>query len=225
MLGVVCQGLTGFIAQSFFTWRIWKLSSARMRGIIPIMIMPFVIVQPVLCITFVAQALENNNGVSSVEGTSVMQYIEAFCGTAAGVDIAIALVMCTLLYMGRSGFNKHTDRMLLRLMFISVNTGLWTALLSIVVIALLVGLPSSNREYIAGCFPLATLYCNSVLANLNARSYVRSIPSEYLSTLHTASRFNPSLVNVSVETETTQYDDYESMGHDSPKDATDELKS
>ncbi|KAH7921935.1 hypothetical protein BV22DRAFT_691933 [Leucogyrophana mollusca] len=221
MLGVVCQGLTGFIAQSFFTWRIWRLSGAWMRWIIPTMIMPFVIVQPI----FVGEALADSTGVSAVEGTSLRQYIEAFCGSAAGVDIVIAVVMCILLYMGRTGFNKNTDRMLLRLMIISVNTGLWTALLGVLVIILLVALPTSNRAYIAVCFPLSTLYCNTMLANLNARSYVRnvdSMPLEHISTLN-ASRKSPTpVLNISVDT--TKWEEYDSVGHDTVVDAPLRLK-
>ena len=84
-----------------------------------------------------------------------------------------------------------TDRMLLRLIFISVNTGLSSALfalLSVIMVRLdvhrmlsrlsspsfwqLVLFPT-DLIFTALYYPLCTVYCNTMLASLNARSFVR----------------------------------------------------
>ncbi|KIJ06274.1 hypothetical protein PAXINDRAFT_20528 [Paxillus involutus ATCC 200175] len=80
--------------------------------------------------------------------------------------------MCTLLAMGRTGFNEKTDRMLLRLILVSINTGLWTAVLALLSIILLVSLPATELVYAGVYYPLCTLYSNTFLANLNIRSYI-----------------------------------------------------
>ena len=82
--------------------------------------------------------------------------------------------------------------MLLRLIFISVNTGLSSALLALLCLVLVrldmlltQHFPDSHRTlwqlvmyptdifFAAVYLPLCTVYCNTLLANLNVRSFVR----------------------------------------------------
>jgi len=68
--------------------------------------------------------------------------------------------------------SSSTDRMLLRLIFISVNAGLSTALFALLFLILFLIYPT-DLIYPALYLPLCTAYCNSLLANLNMRSFVR----------------------------------------------------
>ncbi|KAF9238079.1 hypothetical protein BU15DRAFT_62726 [Melanogaster broomeanus] len=120
--------------------------------------------------------------VSVFEVTSnsmLMNLADAYNGIAAAVDIVIAIAMCTLLAMGRTGFSEKTDRMLLRLIVISLNTGLWTAILALLSMILLMSLPSTEMLYTGVNYPLCSLYCNTLLANLNIRPYLQGGEQAY----------------------------------------------
>jgi hypothetical protein len=85
-------------------------------------------------------------------------------GAATAVDITITIALCTLLIMGRTGFEKcetfmppfyrhwlilcysSTDRMILRLIFISVNTGLWSAIFAFLSVILVGNTPDGDHD-------------------------------------------------------------------------------
>ncbi|KAF9238057.1 hypothetical protein BU15DRAFT_75453 [Melanogaster broomeanus] len=83
-----------------------------------------------------------NTSIDLVSGPLLQTVANAMSGIAAAVDVSITIAMCTLLAMGLTGF-EDTDRILLRLIFISVNTGLSSALFTLFVIAL-VGKPEQR---------------------------------------------------------------------------------
>jgi len=112
-------------------------------------------------------------------GPLLMKMAFVCFGLATGVDVVITISLCTLLVMGRTGF-ENTDRMLLRLIFITVNTGLSCALFSFLSSILLAIYPD-NLIFTAFYFPLCSVYCNTVLASLNARSFVRGSVKPHLS--------------------------------------------
>ncbi|KIJ64795.1 hypothetical protein HYDPIDRAFT_28156 [Hydnomerulius pinastri MD-312] len=170
-LASLVTSLLSFITQSFFVYRIWSLNKTRFKWVVPAALMPFITAQPVICSYYVAKALVASNA-DAVRGDLLKTVANASNGIAAAVDVVIAIAMCILLAMGRTGFNQNTDRMLLRLMFISINTGLWTAVVAVLAVILLVALPS-EEVYSVAILPLGTLYCNTLLASLNVRSYVR----------------------------------------------------
>ena len=91
--------------------------------------------------------------------------------------------------------------MIFRLIVLTINTGLWTAVFAILVLGLVRILPPTVKFttayidslwtypvqyipyqneliYTALDFPLTSLYLNSLLANLNAREYVRGAKSD-----------------------------------------------
>ncbi|KIJ64706.1 hypothetical protein HYDPIDRAFT_111276 [Hydnomerulius pinastri MD-312] len=170
-ISVAVTTTASFVAQSYFVWRIWFLSTNRyFKFIFSAVMMPVVIAQPVLGIYCTTVTMISPTVM--VISSRIQTVATAYTGSAAAVDIVIALAMCTLLATGRTGCNKHTDRMLLRLIVVSVNTGLWTAVFGLLTVVLLVTLPK-DLVYLGVFLPLCTLYCNTVLANLNVREYVR----------------------------------------------------
>ncbi|TBU28080.1 hypothetical protein BD309DRAFT_872291 [Dichomitus squalens] len=91
----------------------------------------------------------------------------------AFVDIAIvAMMIYSLLREGYPRF-QSSRRMIFRLIVLTINTGLWTAVFAIIDLGLIVPYPN-QLYYCAVDFPLTSLYLNSLLANLNARDYIRS---------------------------------------------------
>ncbi|KAF8435795.1 hypothetical protein L210DRAFT_3762595 [Boletus edulis BED1] len=92
---------------------------------------------------------------------------------SAAVDVLIAIAMTYLLLRMRNatGF-ANTAHILQRLIVFAVNTGTWTALFAVLSVVLLRLYPSTFLHALPA-IPLCSLYCNTLLANLNARAYVR----------------------------------------------------
>lgn len=222
LLATVVTSLVSFVVQSFFIWRIWSLSTGHFKWIIPLILMPFVTAQPVLSIYYTVKGLITP-AIEAVSGPLLTKIANASNGTAAAVDITIAIMLCVLLAMGRTGFSGRTDRMLLRLIIVSVNTGIWTALFGLLAVILLVTLPQ-DLVFSGFYFPLCTLYCNMLLASLNVRRFVSStdagepyqVPSAPSNPkLKTSSGLSRTLVNFTMGSTKAREESFEMQRNDS----------
>ncbi|KAG9308334.1 hypothetical protein JVU11DRAFT_12098 [Chiua virens] len=171
LISIAVTSAVSSTVQSFFIYRIWFLTKSRFRWLFPAILMPFVIAQLVLGVSYTVIAMVFQTSVSAVSGPLLTKLANALNGTATAVDIIITISLCSLLAMGRTGF-EDTDRMLLRLIFISVNTGLSSALFAFLSVILLVIYPT-DLIFTALYYPLCTVYCNTLLASLNARTFAR----------------------------------------------------
>jgi len=171
LISIVVTSAVSSTVQSFFIYRIWLLTRNRFRWMLPAILMPFVFAQLVLGAVYTVVAMSFQTSLSAVSGPLLTKVANALNGVATAVDITITISLCTLLAMGRTGF-ADTDKMLLRLIFISVNTGLSSALFAFLSVILLVIFPT-DLIFAALYYPLCTVYCNTLLASLNARSFVR----------------------------------------------------
>ncbi|KIJ07517.1 hypothetical protein PAXINDRAFT_102930 [Paxillus involutus ATCC 200175] len=129
------------------------------------------VAQLVLGAFYTVTAMPNDTSITAISGPLLVRVANVLNGAATAVDITITIALCTLLIMGRTGF-EDTDQMILRLIFISVNTGLWSAIFAFLSVILLVIYPN-DLIFTALYYPLGTVYCNTLLASLNARSYAR----------------------------------------------------
>jgi len=168
LVHVFFTSLCSTVVQAFFVWRIYLFSGRK--WIFIVIFAPFVLVQPAASIPYILKAVQNGQ-VANLHNLSLYAYLINV--TAAAVDIAIAIIMIILLMMGRTGLYKNTDRMFVRLILTSVNTGLWTAVTGILVVALLLAQPE-NLIWTSPYVALSSLYCNTMLANLNAREFIRT---------------------------------------------------
>ncbi|KAF9036520.1 hypothetical protein BDZ89DRAFT_946477, partial [Hymenopellis radicata] len=91
---------------------------------------------------------------------------------AAGGDLLIAGTLVYLLMRSKTGFSR-TERMIIKLVVLSVNTGLVT---SVCAMASLVSILAWGHTfiYIAFFFCIGRLYSNSLLATLNLRQRIRA---------------------------------------------------
>ncbi|KAF9238062.1 hypothetical protein BU15DRAFT_75458 [Melanogaster broomeanus] len=169
LISIIVTSTVSSTVQSFFIYRIWFLTQSRFKWILPTLLMPFVVAQLVLGAFYTVTAMVFDTSVDAVSGPLLTNVANALNGVAMAVDITITIALCTLLAMGRTGFHEGTDRMLLRLIFISVNTGLSSALFAFLSVILLVVYPT-DLIFTALYYPLCTVYCNTLLASLNARS-------------------------------------------------------
>jgi hypothetical protein len=173
LLGPVGVAFVACITQSFFLWRIWRLSNKNF--VLPCILMPFILSQPIMALymTYQFQWLGDVSHLTPSYINMLSTLTFAINGTAAAVDIVIATAMSILLAMGRSRFSKDSDRLFVRLVTVCANTGLWTALFGLLTITLIVTVPV-GMIYCSVFFPLSPLYCNTLLANLNVRVFLRS---------------------------------------------------
>ncbi|KAF8843455.1 hypothetical protein BDN67DRAFT_964237 [Paxillus ammoniavirescens] len=205
LIPIVFSSIVRFIVQSYLVWRIWCLSTGHFKQIFPAVMIPIVIAQPALAFYFVAEALMAPT-ITVFSGPVLTKVAYACLGIAAATDVIIATAMFVLLAKGRTQFNDHTDRILFRWTLISVHTGFWTASFSVITVILYV-LHPSDLLFTITYFPICELYCNTLLANFNARSWVRSgrVPPVTLS--HRRKSDNPMaaaaplpLLEISIET-------------------------
>ncbi|OAX36474.1 hypothetical protein K503DRAFT_772469 [Rhizopogon vinicolor AM-OR11-026] len=192
------------MAQLFLTYRIWHLSG-RM-WIFPAFLIPAVVGKLVNDFMYVVKGLTN----TSVQNLyDINGYATAGNALTAGIDIAITIIMCTLLTRARRGFNKRTDAMLVRLVILSVNSGLWTTVFAIVTAGLAI---RNNLLLTWPQFCMSPLYCNTILGCLNARAFIhngihRDRGSTFqlgsVSTWHAGGAQRPFQSSVAVETKQT----------------------
>jgi len=171
LIAVVVTSAISSSVQSFFIYRIWSLTRNRFKWVFPVVLIPFVVAQLVLGAFYTVTAMPNDTSITAISGPLLVRVANVLNGAATAVDITITIALCTLLIMGRTGF-EDTDQMILRLIFISVNTGLWSAIFAFLSVILLVIYPN-DLIFTALYYPLGTVYCNTLLASLNARSYAR----------------------------------------------------
>ncbi|GBE84573.1 hypothetical protein BKA93DRAFT_827718 [Sparassis latifolia] len=96
--------------------------------------------------------------------------VEVGVGMGAGTlaDFIITVSLVWFLRGHRSGFNSQTDNLLDRIIFWTINNGLLTSIVGLVVILTCIIMPY-NMIYLAVHLLLSKLYANALLATLNFR--------------------------------------------------------
>ncbi|KAF9035624.1 hypothetical protein BJ165DRAFT_1533605 [Panaeolus papilionaceus] len=163
---VLFNGLTALVVQSFLTMRVWRLSG---RNIWLTISTGSLVLAEFACITVyttLAIHIPTIAGLMSLKSLSISVNVLAAAG-----DVLIAVTLCTLLHLSRTGFQR-SDTMINKLILFSVNTGVLTSLCAI---ASLISITVAGNTfiYIAFFFCIGRLYTNSLLATLNARKMIR----------------------------------------------------
>jgi len=121
-----------------------------------------------LLMWFVLSALQLVSDTSNVFKTTLALSLS----TAAVQDILIAIFLVFLLVRERTDtLFASTAHMVQRLTVLAVNTGTWTATFGLLSLIFMYVWPS-EKLYVLFIYPICSIYCNTVLANLNARSYL-----------------------------------------------------
>ncbi|KAF8798688.1 hypothetical protein BYT27DRAFT_7203280 [Phlegmacium glaucopus] len=165
-IAVVVTGMTAFVVQSFLTMRIWRLSGRNIY--LTGSSMTLVVVSFGSFIFYIAKAihLKDLASLSKIKNEAIAVNI-----LGAATDLLIAAILCILLNLSRTGFQK-SDTVINKLILFSVNTGLITSLCALAsMIAIIVA--SNSFIYITFFFCLGRLYTNSLLSTLNAREMIR----------------------------------------------------
>ncbi|EIN10380.1 hypothetical protein PUNSTDRAFT_112237 [Punctularia strigosozonata HHB-11173 SS5] len=166
---VLFTGFTAFIVQSFFAYRVYKLSHGNL--IITGLTVALVVAE----IVYVTKAIHLETYAQLVVLKNLSMAVNAI--GAAG-DVVIAGSLCFLLQRSRTGF-QHSSTMINKLMIFTVNTGLLTSICAIMSLIMISVSPNSFL-YITFFFTLGRLYVNSLLATLNARASIRESSSGHV---------------------------------------------
>ncbi|KAG9313780.1 hypothetical protein JVU11DRAFT_6140 [Chiua virens] len=91
----------------------------------------------------------------------------------AGADILISIFMTFLMLRERTSNEfASTAHILHRATVFAVNTGIWPALFALSTITLMYVVKTAPY-YVVLAIAICPVYCNTLLANLNARDYIR----------------------------------------------------
>ncbi|KAH7921854.1 hypothetical protein BV22DRAFT_1131940 [Leucogyrophana mollusca] len=169
---VFLTSLVALPSQFFFTYRVSKFSGKRWLFLV--LLAPAAAFELVGGLAFIALGTITPTTEALVSFTPASVFT-AVQGTAAAVDIANAAGLVYLLSQNWGGALPKSRNILQSLVILTINTGIWTALFAIFTLITIV-VYKGDLIYAALYFPLCPLYCNTVLANLNARTFISSHP-------------------------------------------------
>ncbi|EED79617.1 predicted protein [Postia placenta Mad-698-R] len=113
-----------------------------------------------------------NKSFSELSSAEMIGIQIAVRAVGAAIDITVTICLIYILMQHRHAELIFSNKLIYHLIILAINTGLWTAIVATVDFAMLASNPSSLK-YTPFEFSLSSLYINALLANLNARKYLR----------------------------------------------------
>ncbi|KAJ7430413.1 hypothetical protein B0H11DRAFT_2135886 [Mycena galericulata] len=156
--------------QSYYIWRIYTLSGHK--RLLPCLLIALVAWQiiglgPYNFLAFGKAPV--SAGKQSLQLTAVAISLRA-CGAAT--DILVTGAMIYLLLKPRnSNHFPSTQKIVFRLIIMSINSGLWTALFAVLDLISIVAFPT-DFTFCVFELPLCSMYLSTMLVNLNARKFI-----------------------------------------------------
>ncbi|KAG2115907.1 uncharacterized protein F5147DRAFT_675158 [Suillus discolor] len=191
---ILFTGITGALVESYFAFRLWKVSK---KLLLPILSLVLCIIAQVVSIVITVQAFKT----TSIAVFEVDQNTPITLALTSRVLCDLILTLSTAWYLKnqRSGYLRTTN-MIDRLVLWTIETGLITSLVAVLVISFFLAM---KETYIwVGLYTiLASVNGNSLLALLNGRLIFRSVTSEnlHMSTLSGSgggrNKQNPFVIN------------------------------
>ncbi|KAF8138662.1 hypothetical protein EV363DRAFT_539039 [Boletus edulis] len=166
VIEVFFNGFTALLVQCFLAMRVYTLSNKNVFALGAVMIL--VLLEWILILIFSIKAIPLRTYTQFATINSISMSINA---AAAAGDILITIFLCYLLQKSRTGFSK-SDWTINKLIMFSINTGLLTSVCALCSLICISIWPHA-LIYIAFYYNIGRLYCNSLLATLNARKGLR----------------------------------------------------
>ncbi|KAF8588253.1 hypothetical protein K439DRAFT_1406554 [Ramaria rubella] len=162
----IMSGIVSACVQSFFAWRITLLSKSWLLGAF---ICTISVMQAVGAIITGVIAFTTNDD-------SELQYktfksCTVWLGGSAACDMLIASCMVYFCQKSHTSYNTTTDRLLSRLVRLTVQTGMLTASVAIVDLVLFLSFRNNNLHF-APALVLAKMYTNSIMTVFNNRVHI-----------------------------------------------------
>ncbi|PPQ73740.1 hypothetical protein CVT24_006960 [Panaeolus cyanescens] len=222
LMEALFTGVNAGIVQTFYTYRIWRLSKHNwlITGTILFLI---------LCTTGcgVAWVILSMRMQTYEDLLTISPLTITINALSTAVDVGIAGSLCLLLHTARTGFRRsvflfrfsipvvddcRSDTIINKLIVFVVNTGVLTSACAIAALICLVASPKSLL-YATFYFCIGRLYTNSFLATLNARktitsevdgsSGLNSVPTSVISP-HATGHISSKAQNISIRIDTTK---------------------
>jgi len=165
-LEAVPTGVTAALVQSFYAYRVWRMSHHNF--VLTGMILVLVLATAACGTAWVVLALEAETYEHLLRISPLTISINAL---STGADVIITAILCFMLHRTRPA-SLTTETMINKLILVTINTGLLT---SFCAVASLISLILSKRTliYASFYFCIGRLYSNALLASLNARTVIR----------------------------------------------------
>ncbi|RXW13152.1 hypothetical protein EST38_g12705 [Candolleomyces aberdarensis] len=196
-LMIVTQAFTSFVAvpvQVFFMYRIWRckrqplhsLSTSihrivcnkvanRVRWFFIVPLAPCILFHFVMGFVLTTVNWIRHDNLNAIPRSTMLALIVADMTVTAAVDVLLAVGLCAVLWRtylevvsGIAGV-KSGIAIVQRIVLLTINTGIWTALFAILTMATSIRYPD-NLIHVAICLIISPVYVNMLLANLNART-------------------------------------------------------
>ncbi|KAJ7037122.1 hypothetical protein C8F04DRAFT_1180840 [Mycena alexandri] len=151
----VFGGIVACIVQSFYAYRLYQLSKSR--------IVPSILVFAALDTAPRLNLAKLGTNLPTGLAATIMLFL---VGTAL-IDITIAGCMTYYLIKSDTGF-RGTHALVTKLIRLSIETGAFTALGAILILALFFGIPGKTYYVVPGN-SISTAYANTMFAVLNSR--------------------------------------------------------
>ncbi|KAI0648834.1 hypothetical protein C8Q79DRAFT_903326 [Trametes meyenii] len=215
------QAGVALCVQGYYTWRVWIVSGKSVLwtsiiGFFSLLRVGFGIASAVLSYVYPKWTLFRGTRTSLIT-------ISGGLGSAALVDMLVALTLSFYLKRGRHIWHKESNNMINQILLYAVNTGAITGCVAFIVLVLF-AVKKTSLVFLGLVMIQTKLYANSLLGSLNARSHMRNKGSRTTYTASTSSsgfRFTaPHAPVVEVFQQTTVHDD-----RDLPEDGDFRLKS
>ncbi|KAJ6483055.1 hypothetical protein DFH09DRAFT_1292065 [Mycena vulgaris] len=157
----ICVMLVGFPIQLFFIWRIWNLTG---QNVIPFVIFVFSLVAlgGGLWTTVRIPSFAEFRRIPLLHTSATVWLIGS-----AGTDLCIAFSLAIALKRMKTGF-AATDTVVDKIIRMTVQTGMLTALFSILDVVSFLTIASTTVNFMWN-IPISKLYSNCLMSTLNAR--------------------------------------------------------
>ncbi|EJF64530.1 hypothetical protein BD309DRAFT_968037 [Dichomitus squalens] len=162
---IVVNAIAIAIIQSFYTYRIWTLTRQK---VLTGFLLAFVSADFALALLLFFKSI---NTQSLADYIRLTPFDIAMSCTTATTDIILCGTLVTLLARSRTG-SAGSDRLINRLLFYTINTGLVTSMCALTSLITVLVLPEAS-VYVLFYYIGARMYTVSLLATLNAREHLR----------------------------------------------------
>ncbi|KAI0321918.1 hypothetical protein OF83DRAFT_1280079 [Amylostereum chailletii] len=160
------DGITATLVQAFYAWRIYVLKKWR---VLPILVVMIALAQ-------LGSTLSIAAGIATLQDIAgLLPYFPRttiWLGGGALADILIAASMVYLLFSAKKNSHalKSSDRVINRLIQLSIETGIITAASAIIELGLFLGPATKNTNlHLFFSLILGKIYSNTMMTSLNSR--------------------------------------------------------
>ncbi|KAJ4478444.1 hypothetical protein J3R30DRAFT_3429337 [Lentinula aciculospora] len=164
----VTEALVIILVQGWFIRRIYLFNKRRwMMSVLMLVLSSWLMIGTIVYLVF-----GYGRFISTLSTQKEVALNMTLRAAAVVVDVAISINMIYLLRIQHATLFKSSQRMVNRILLLSVNSSLVTAIFATATLILLATQPD-NLYYCIPELSLCTVYFSSLLANLNARNYIK----------------------------------------------------